>query len=383
MKVAQVTLRFDAPGGVETNVREIARRLAAAGVDVTVFASDLWDESGWQRRSGYPPVVDGVPVRRFPVRKRLVPGLTMPMMVGLIDALSESGADVLHAHSHRYGHILQAAAVSSRRRIPLVVSTHYHPADRREPTIKRGLLRLQDVLFGSTAYRVARALVVETELEARRLREFAPADRLRVIPPGIDLAEWAHPELDRPPPGLPDRYVVFHGRLASNKGLETLVAAVGEIPPGDRLPVVFVGPDWGMQPRLEAAARRAGVDGLLRSVGWQSPAATRGIVRGASALVLPSEWEAFGLVLLMGMAARTPLVATAVGGVPEVLEGGRAGRLVPYGDPAALARALVEVGRDGAATRAMVARAAERVQGYDWSVAADRHRALYRELAGG
>ncbi|EQD72073.1 Glycosyl transferase, group 1 domain protein, partial [mine drainage metagenome] len=115
----------------------------------------------------------------------------------------------------------------------------------------------------------------------------------------------------------------------------------------------------------------------------QESAATRAIVRGATALVLPSEWEAFGLVLLMGMVARTPIVATAVGGVPEVLDGGRAGRLVPYGDPDALAAALAAVSDDAAGTRRRVDRAAERVRGYDWSVAADRHRALYRELADG
>ncbi len=383
MRVAQVTLRFDAPGGVETNVREVARRLRAGGVDVTVFASDLYDESTWQRRSGYPPEVDGVPVRRFPVHKRLIPGLTLPMMVGLIDALSESGADLIHAHSHRYGHVLQAAAVAERRRIPLVVSTHYHPSDRREPPTKRALLRLQDFLFGATAYRLARALVVETQLEAGRLREFAPADRIRVIPPGIDLDAWRHPDEDPLPAGLPDRYFLFHGRLASNKGLEPLVDALGRMPREQRLPLVLLGPDWGMRARLEERARRLGVGDLLRFAGWLPSPATRAVVRRATALVLPSEWEAFGLVLLMGMAARTPLVATAVGGVPEVLDGGAAGRLVPFGDVAALGRALAAVSEEAAVTRAQVARAAERVRGLDWSVAADRHRALYLELVGG
>jgi len=109
VKVVHVTLRFDAPGGVETNVREVTRRLKAGGTDVEVYASDLYDEGRWERRTGYRDIVDGVPVRRFPVEKRLIPGLTMPMMVGLIDALAESGADVIHAHSHRYGHILQSA----------------------------------------------------------------------------------------------------------------------------------------------------------------------------------------------------------------------------------------------------------------------------------
>jgi glycosyltransferase involved in cell wall biosynthesis len=382
MRVAHVTLRFDAPGGVEKNVLEVTRRLQAHGTDVVVYASDLVDESGWQRRPDLRTMVDGVPVRRFPVRKRLIPGLTLPMMVGLIDALSESGADVIHAHSHRYGHVLQSAAVASRRGIPLVVSTHYHPADRREPPWKRGLLRIQDVGFGATAYRVAKALVVESEREAALVREFAPADRVRIIPPGIDLAEWTAPEGDALPAGLPPDFFVYHGRLAPNKGLRTLVAALARMDPSARRPVVFLGPDWGMRAELEREGERLGVAPLLVFPGWQEPPAVRAVLRHATALVLPSEWEAFGLVLLMGMAAGTPLVATSVGAVPEVLDGGKAGRMVPYGDPEALATALSQVVGDPDRTRDQVRYASERVRGYDWSVAAERHLALYRAVAG-
>jgi glycosyltransferase involved in cell wall biosynthesis len=382
VKLVHVTLRFDAPGGVETNVREITRRLAAAGDDVRVFASDLYDEGRWERRSDFRSEVDGVPVRRFPIRKRLVPGLTMPAMVGLVDALSESGAELIHAHSHRYGHVLEAAAVADRRGIPLVVSTHYHPADRREPPMKRGLLRVQDVGFGATAYRVARALVVETEHEAQLVREFAPADRIRVIPPGIDLGAWDAAPYDSPaPPGVPPGYVLFVGRIAPNKGLDTLLDAVVRIEPSKRPPVVLMGQDWGERTGLETRARSLGVGPGVRFLGHvEDAAAYRAVIRGASALVLPSEYEAFGLVLLEGMVARTPIVATSVGGVPEVLDHGRAGRLVPYGDPDALAAALRAVSEDSAGTRARVGVAAERVRSYDWSVATDRHRALYREI---
>jgi glycosyltransferase involved in cell wall biosynthesis len=384
VKIAQVTLRFDAPGGVETNVREVSRRLRAEGEEVEVYASDLYDESRWDRRSGYAPVVDGVPVHRFPVVKRLIPGVTMPLMVGLMDALSARAPDVLHAHSHRYGHVLEAAAVARAEGIPLVVSTHYHPADRREPRWKKGLLRLQDVGFGATAYRVARALVVETEREASLVREFAPADRIRVIPPGIDVAEWAAPGPDPVPAGLPPRYFLFFGRVAPNKGLPHLVHALARLARSERIPLVLMGPDWGEGEHLEQEARRLGLADQLHFLGRVEPnEKVRGVIRGATALVLPSEWEAFGLVLLMAMAVGTPIIATSVGGVPEVLDGGRAGLLVPYGDPEALAVALRSVldGSPAAAGRVAVAR--ERVRGFDWSVAVARHLALYREVTGG
>jgi len=385
VKVVQVTLRFDAPGGVETMVRELSRRLRAEGDDVQVFASDLYDEGRWETRADYRPEVDGVPVRRFPVRKRLIPGVTLPMMVGLIDALSESGADVIHAHSHRYGHVLEAAAVADRRGIPLVVSTHYHPADLREPSHKRALLRLEDVGFGATAYRVARALIVETEREAAFLREFAPADRIRVIPPGIDLAAWSTPQKDPPPPaGVPRGYYLFTGRVAPNKGLPVLLRAVAAIDPAHRHPVVLMGRDWGERARLESLAATLGISADVTFLGHvEEPGTYRAVVRGAHALVLPSEYEAFGLVLLEAMAAGTPVVATAVGGVPEVLGGGRFGRLVPYGDVPALSTALRAVADEPAETLRRVTAASEQVRAFDWAVTTQRIRAVYREVAAG
>ncbi len=383
MKIVHVTLRFDAPGGVETNVHELTRRMRAAGDEVEVFASDLYDESSGERRTDYRPVVDGVPVRRFPVRRRLVPHLNLPLMVGLIDALSESGADVIHAHSHRYGHVLQAAAVADRRGIPLVISTSYHPPDLRESWRNRNLLRLDDVAFGMSAYRTARAIVVQSELEARILREFAPSDRIRIVPPGVDLEAWSHPSADRADAlDLPTEYFVFVGRIAANKGLPSLVDAVAELPIGARRPLVLLGADWGERASLEERARRRGVSDVLHWLGYfPDRSVYRAVIRGARALVLPSEWEAYGFVLLEAMAAHTPIVATAVGAVPEVLDGGQLGLLVPYGNPSALALAMRQILEDPGGARQRSDAAAAKVQGLDWSVSSERFRALYREVA--
>ncbi len=381
MRIAQVLLRFGTPGGVETNVREIARRLVAGGEAVRVYAGDLASEEPWVHRSDRPAEIDGVPVDWLAVRRRLIPGLTMPMMLGLIPALDRDRPEILHAHSHRYGHVLEAAAVARRRSIPFVVSTHYHPADRREPRIKRGLLRGQDHLFGATAYRSAQAIVVETELERRRVAEFAPRERIRVIPPGVDSAYWATAGDGPRPAGLPEAYIVYAGRIASNKGLPGLVEALARLPDADRLPLLLVGAEWGEGERIRATARRLGIEDRIRFLGHRAdPVEYRSILGHARLLVLPSEWEAFGLVLLEAMAARVPVVASAVGGIPEVLEDGAAGRLVPFGDPEALARAIAESLRDSSENRRRVDRGRARAVGLDWSVAVERHRSLYRSL---
>ena len=383
MRIAEVALRFDAPGGVETCVRALARGLAAAGNEVTIHASDLYDEGRWERRARWAPEVDGVPVRRYPVEKKLIPGLTMPLMAGLVRGLDRDHPEVIHAHSHRYGHILEAAAVAERRRIPFVVSTHYHPADREEPTKKRMLLRLQDHGFGMTAYRNAAALVVETEAERALVAEFAPAERIHIIPPGIHLADWAHPEQDRPPEGLPERFLLYAGRVARNKGLPGLFDALGTLPKERRPPLVLMGRDWGLREELERRATRLGISGSLF---WLDHVANesvyRGVFRKASVFVLPSEYEAFGLVLLEAMVAGVPIIATAVGGTPEVLEHGRSGQLVPYGDAGAMALAIDQAFSDPEAAKQRTAEGLRRVRGLDWAETVAGHHALFRSLRG-
>jgi glycosyltransferase involved in cell wall biosynthesis len=380
VKIVLVSLRFDAPGGVEQNVREVAKGLRAAGQEVTVYASDLYAEDRWERRTDFAPVVDGVPVERFPVYKRLIPGLTMPLWTGLVPALSRSGATIVHAHSHRYGHVLQAAAFSRSSKVPLVVSTHYHPADQRESSAKRGALRIQDHLFGMTAYRIASALVVESDLEARLVGEFAPRALVRKIPPGVDLAEWAHPLDDPPVPGLPEGFLLYAGRVASNKGLDGLLRAVAQLREGERPPIVALGPDWGERAHLEERARSLGIGDRLTFLGRLDRPAYRSVFRAARAFVLPSEWEAFGLVLLEAMAADLPIVATGVGGVPEVLEQGRSGVVVPYGDLAQLASGIRTVVHDEARRSQLVRAGRERVAELTWQRCVERHLALYREL---
>ena len=180
---------------------------------------------------------------------------------------------------------------------------------------------------------------------------------------------------------LPPEYFLFVGRIAPNKGLLPLVDALAALDAATIRPLLLMGRDWGERKAVEERARARGVGDQVRFLDHVAdPAVYRGVVRGARALVLPSEWEAFGLVLLEAMAAGTPVVATAVGGVPDVLDEGRAGRLVPFGDPGALANALRSVVHDPDSTRERLRVASERVRSFDWSETVALHRALYRDV---
>ena len=203
-----------------------------------------------------------------------------------------------------------------------------------------------------------------------------------MLPPGIDLDEWAG-DPGPPPEGLPGRYLLYAGRIAPNKGLSTLLRAFAGLPAATRPPLVLMGTDWGQRPALEALA---GELGISREVLWtghvDSRARYRAVFRGASAFVLPSEWEAFGLVLLEAMASGVPIVATNVGGVPEVLDGGKVGWLVPYGDSHALSDGIARILTDRTLAEEMRSAGRSRVTQYTWQRAVEAHRSLYRAVVG-
>jgi glycosyltransferase involved in cell wall biosynthesis len=141
------------------------------------------------------------------------------------------------------------------------------------------------------------------------------------------------------PPHLPDRplEVVFAGRLAAEKRVEDLLRAVAAVP-GARLTVVGDGP---RRAALEAEARALRLDGRVSWLGYVAwGPALLGVLRRSSVLALPSATEGLPLVLVEAMSQGTPVVATRVGGVPELVEDGVSGLLVEPGRPDELARAL-------------------------------------------
>jgi glycosyltransferase involved in cell wall biosynthesis len=234
--------------------------------------------------------------------------------------------------------------------------------------------------------REAAAVVVQTREEERLVRGLHLAlPRLEVVPPGYrplpppptDAAAFAEHF------GIRGPFVLFVGRLASNKGLLDLVdafAAVEREAPEARL--VLVGEDGGMRPAIETRVRERGLASRVHLVGHVADdALLAAAYREARLTVLPSEYEAFGLVLLESLAAGTAVVASRVGGIPEVVEDGRAGRLVPPHDPPGLARAIRELWQDPALARRLGEYGrTEVVPRFTWEALADRLDRLYREL---
>jgi glycogen synthase len=361
VRVVEATQRFPpALGGVERVVDAIARRLVARGHSVEVVTTDLARDRPFTRLSVEPPT------EPFSVRRhRAVRTLPLPHGLGIVapgmasDLLSVR-ADVVHAHAFGVAPTWLASFARRCRPVPLVIETH---ADRGRGTpgwemYARSVTRL--------TLRAADRIVAHTPSEAALLRSLgADPARVAVIPNGLDLAEFGGqpPRTDASGPLT----LLFVGRLApEQKGLEPLLRAFARLPAASGTRLRLVGQDWGGGALVARLARELHVEDRVTLTG----ALPRGQVlreyAAADIFVLPSLFEPFGLVLMEAMAAGLPIVASRVGGIPEVVAEGENALLCPPNDSAALAGALDRLVRD-AALRTRLARAgADRVRQFSW-----------------
>lgn len=363
----------------------------ARGHPVTALASDLYREYPMERLGPDVPrtgSMDGIRVRRLPVWS--LPGdLHYPFFRGLGRALAEEGPDVVHVHTYGTNHAAVARRFSRSHRTPYVLSAHYHPIWSMEGGALRHRIRsFYDHRLAAPIVRDAGVLIVQTREEERLIRENGfPLGKVATIPPGYTPLPDPRPE---DPPfgrtlGLDGPYLLFVGRLASNKGLIPLVRAFATLAKHDPTAnLVLVGEDGGMRTAVGSEVARLGLTAKVRLTGFLADdRRLAAAFRGARLFVLPSEYESFGLVLLEALAQGTPVVASRVGGIPEFVPDGAAGRLVPPGDPDALARAFLELWEDEAVrVRWGTYGRTQVVPQYTWDRVVDRLLEVYEGVQG-
>ena len=321
-------------------------------------------------------------------------------------AMAAAGTDANLVHVHTWYTHLAGIFLKLNYSLPLVLTVHSLEPLRPWKREQLGGGYDFSCWVEKTAIEMADAVIAvseSTRADVLRLFDVDPA-RIQVIHNGIDPEEYheRHDEAVLKRYGIDPAqpYILFVGRITRQKGIVHLVRALQHLDPGFQVVLCAGAPDTPeiaaeMKTAVEQArVTRPGVIWIDEMVPKEDVIA---LYSGAEVFVCPSIYEPFGIINLEAMACGTPVVASAVGGIPEVVVPRETGLLVPVeqmneapfepvnADTFAfdLAEAINELMRDEARRRYMGKKARERVeQAFSWDAIARRVADLYREVCG-
>src|SRR5215213_8883123 len=364
-------VKFDPIGGMQNHTAELTRALDRRGVVQTVLTTRPPTAPYFQRLGNHARLIRvGIPLRLF----RQLYGPQAAILAPILAAR----ADVVHVHLGEDLTVLPVGAAAARlHRLPLVLTIH---------TSLRHTLALSDCrsavlkTLGGPIERwgehsAEAVLVITPRLRRLLVSDGVDENRVHLIPPGVKASLFEGPFED-PFADIRRPRVLFVGRLAPQKGVSTLVEAAGLLKhPSAQVVLVGDGPE---RPKLERDAERLGVGDRLHFVGFFAHDRLPAVLAHPDLLVLPSLYEELGTVLLEALQTALPIVASKTGGIPDVIEDGVNGMLVPPGEPEAFARAIDRLLADRDLARRLSEEAKERGKDYDWEVLAERVLAVYR-----
>lgn len=366
LKICQLITELQ-PAGAERSVYELARRLDRSRFDVRVVALRGGEVANWLAR-------DGIDVSVLSVRG----WWDVLKLRRLAVMLRRQRVDILHTHLFHAD--LAGRLAASLAGVRNIVHT-VHTAEGRFRPWQYAFARF----FSSRCRKII--CVSDSVYRHHSRRSGLAGGYYHVISNGVDAVRFAHDEQLRIELRCkwaisPDKpLAAFVGRLAPEKGVETLVGAMCHLAArGNPVDLVVAGD--GPRRRFVKNFIDHGEGGsrcrLLGDVGD-----VRGVLSAADMLVMPSRWEGFGLAAAEAMAASLPVVASDVAGLRDVVLPHRTGLLVPCGDVVALAEAVERLAGDKALRDRLGRAGRQRVIehfGIDATIAA--HEQLYLRIAG-
>lgn len=358
------TLGGKKTGGMNVYVREIARFLGQLGVAVDVFTREDSPEAAGQ----VIPFANNARLVYLPAGPAhyLDTGAIYPHLTEFLSAMTafiQVNAicyDLIFSHYWLSGWV----ALELKAQLGLPVVQMFHTLGRMKDRIADEE-RPDDAAWIPLAERNVR-VAVESDIMQRadRLIAATPAERIQmlwlyradrrrieIVPPGVDI-EHFYPkdhQIARQMVGVPNnrQLMLFVGRIEPLKGIDTILEALALLlqdHPDDlqKMSLHVVGGDV-REPEIERLRLRCkslGLKDIIEFVGARDHNALPDYYNAAEALIMPSDYESFGMVALEAMACGTPVIASQVGGLAFLIQDEETGRHVPVRDPSALAQAI-------------------------------------------
>src|SRR2546427_3777655 len=374
MRIPKLTQRSPpALGGVEAHVWRLANGFIRRGEEVQVVTTDLRTDRPRERLARDVPRFPFAVSRKRAVRIALLPHGLGNVAPGMLRSVLLGHWDIVHAHAYGYFPTFAGTLGAILRRSALVITPHSDPG---HPSWEK---RMFDGIVPIMTLRQAHRVVALTQREAEYLESLGVRpERIAVIHNGVEMTEFIQPPLQVPQGNV--MRVLFAGRCyPEQKGLEVLMRATSLVPRALGVRVRIAGEDWGGYAVIGKLAKSLGIEDRITLVGRLDRAALLEEYRAADVFVLPSLFDSFPLSLLEAMAAGLSVVATRVGGIPEVVEDGRTGLLVEPGNPGELSAALEWLASHPEVRREMGHRGRDRARTFSWDDTVSQTRLVYDE----
>jgi glycosyltransferase involved in cell wall biosynthesis len=373
-------------GGLAAHVYDISKMLVKKGFEIHVVTCSFPGAEDYE-------LIDGVHVHRFDAYEIPAPdflqwdlNMNLLMEKKAIEIIEKYKIDILHAHDW----LVANAAIGLKHlyRKPLVATIHSLERGRRSGLFNNGqnmIDQIENLLIQEAWHNIVCSQYMQS------LCHFSfdfPYDKMTIIPNGvrykefsIDLTKEEKAKHHKKYANENENIIAYIGRLVPEKGVNILLGAVRfvlEKRPNTKF--VVAGEGWHRN-ELENISRDLGISEKVLFTGYLPDEDFLAYFNVAEVLVVPSTYEPFGIVALEGMATKTPIIVSDVGGLSEIVDHRWTGMKVPADNSSVLADTIVELLENQSLSKNIVKNALEKlVHVYDWSIIADQTIKVYDQV---
>lgn len=374
-------------GGPLYNTISLAQQYVKEGHGVTIYTTNAVTMKHFDRNIKITEEILGIRVKRFPVVLKIGGYWVNP---SIYQALKADNFDIMHAQCLRCFQSDMAAAISKKTNKPLVIGAHGSLGSifSSRVSLKQKVMHSLHNPIDVWDIRIARKLIAVNKFEKFVYQKYGVReDKIAEIPLGIDVSEFddingdfrGHFNIDND-----EIMLLFVGRYNYVKGLDTLVKAFSEIIAKDNLSrkvrLVLIGKDDGYYGQLLDLISAHDTNDRIIALEGQPRDVILAAYKACDICIVPSHFDTFPVTILEALSCGKALIASRVGGIPEVIEHGKTGILVEPGDVKSLSENMIELIVDEIKRKNLGVAGRAAVRKYDMATVARQTMQLYSEL---
>ena len=366
-------------GGVQSHIAGLASQLNELGHEVIIVTKEM--NHSERKGDQFSSKIKEIKTRRITSFKHVI---VPPNPNDLKTVMKREKFDVVHAHHAFTPTSLLSIRAANEQGIPTVLTNHSISVANSSDTLWNSMSYILSPL--KKYINTADCIIAVSHAAAEFIERFVENKDVRVIPNGVDVSRFS--AINCPDPGLLDPTTLESptllslGRLAFRKGFHLLIEAMPNILNAEPNTKLYIAGNGYMTTFLRGLTTSLGLNGSVGFLGYVPDDALSWLYNNCDIFIIPSiSAESFGITLIEAMAARRPVVASRIGGIPEIIEDGVNGMLFDPWDSRALSEKVVKLLRDPNMAERMGRIAYETVERkYSWPVVARQIEKVYKDI---